>query len=290
MMHSTDQVSNLAPSATALTIAGSDPSGGAGLQADLKTFQQMGVYGMSVVTLITVQNTRQVDRVDVLDPQLVSEQLAAVVSDIRPHAIKTGALGNAATVRAICEPLSRIHSPKIIDPVLVSKHGHLLATQDVIQAFLELLVPQATLLTPNRFEAERLTGIKLTTPRDALDSAKMLLARGALNVLVKWGENAGQSLHILATQMGAMTLSAPRTVDANNTHGSGCVLAAAITATMALGETDIVRAVRTGLRCVHQAISCNTLLGSGVHPVDTRAIHLRAAHSDAWRLHEEVMS
>ena len=137
----------ITPSATALTIAGSDPSGGAGLQADLKTFQQLGVYGMSVVTLLTVQNTQAVTRVHVLPNDLILEQLLAVLSDIPPRAIKIGAIGNPDVVHTISEVLGDVSCPIVVDPVLVSKHGHLLADDDVVHAYRTKLLSHAFLVT-----------------------------------------------------------------------------------------------------------------------------------------------
>ena len=162
------------PRAVALTIAGSDPSGGAGLQADLKTFQQLGVYGMTAVTLITVQNTQSLQRIEVLSPEMVVAQLDAVLVDIPPRAIKTGALGNAAVVQAVGERLQGVDGPLVVDPVLVSKHGQLLAGDDVMEAYRKYLLPQALLVTPNRFEAERLTGLKLDSPQRVAEAIDCL--------------------------------------------------------------------------------------------------------------------
>ncbi len=262
----------LTPNATALTIAGSDPSGGAGLQADLKTFQQLGVYGMSVVTLLTVQNTQRVSRVHVLEPELIIEQLNAVVSDIYPQAIKTGALGNAKVIAALGERLSELEMPKIIDPVLVSKHGHSLADEDAVEALKTHLLPQAYVVTPNRFEAERLTGLKLDNEEAVAEAIYRLQECGAQHVLIKLGEVDGQSQHVMNYEEGNTCFIIPRIADANNTHGSGCILSAAITAKLALGEQDLKAAVNFAIEQVYQAIHCNTELGQGTHPAEIRAI------------------
>src|SRR5438552_10943632 len=142
----------------ALSIAGSDPSGGAGLQADLKTFHRMGVYGEAVVTLITVQNTRGVTRVDIMAPDLVREQIHAVTSDICPHAAKIGALGNRAIVEAVAEAATTFTFPLVIDPVMISKHGAPLMNTEAQRALAEFLLPRAFLLTPNLEEATMLAG------------------------------------------------------------------------------------------------------------------------------------
>ena len=262
----------LTPNATALTIAGSDPSGGAGLQADLKTFQQLGVYGMSVVTLITVQNTQRVSRVHVLEPELVIEQLNAVIEDIYPQVIKTGALGNANVVAAVGERLSELDMPKIVDPVLVSKHGDSLAGDDVVEAIKRHLLPQAYVVTPNKFEAERLTGLTLDSEDRVAEAIFRIQEYGAQHVLIKLGEVDGDSQHVMNYEDGNTCFIIPRIPDAKNTHGSGCILSAALAARLALGENDLKAAVNFAIEQVYQAIYCNTELGLGLHPAEIRAI------------------
>ena len=146
---------------TALTIAGSDPSGGAGLQADLKTFHQHGVYGMSVVTLLTVQNTRAVSAVEMVRPDLVIAQLSAVLDDIPPRAAKTGALGNAEIIEALAGKLAGTSFPLVIDPVMISKHGAPLMAPEAVKALVSLLLPRAFLVTPNLAEAEHLADMRV---------------------------------------------------------------------------------------------------------------------------------
>src|SRR2546423_14958756 len=148
----------------ALTIAGSDPSGGAGIQADLKTFHQLGVYGEAVITLITVQNTHGVSRVECLPADLVGEQIAAVLEDIPPGAVKTGALGNREIIRAIAKAAERFRFPLVVDPVMISKHGAALIAEDAQAAMLAELIPHAALVTPNLEEAATLTGAPVGTP------------------------------------------------------------------------------------------------------------------------------
>ncbi len=142
----------------ALSIAGSDPSGGAGIQADLKTFHQFGVYGEAVIALLTVQNTRKVTRVEVLNPDLVEEQLLAVLEDVPPHAVKTGALGNAAMVCRVAQLAPLFHCPLVVDPVMISKHGAPLIAEEARAALWNDLLPKATLITPNLHEAAALAG------------------------------------------------------------------------------------------------------------------------------------
>ena len=159
----------------ALTIAGSDPSGGAGLQADLKTFHQFGVYGEAVATLITVQNTRGVTRVDTLAPDLVLAQLSAVLDDIPPGAAKTGALGSRGVVEAVADAAARFSFPLVVDPVMISKHGARLLDAASSQALVKRLIPRAYLLTPNLEEAEAMVGFSVDTP-DAMRRAARTLA------------------------------------------------------------------------------------------------------------------
>jgi len=257
--------------ATALTIAGSDPSGGAGLQADLKTFQHLGVYGMSVVTLLTVQNTLGVTHVEVMSPKLILDQLDAVLTDIPPRAIKIGALGNANIVRAVAERLQSVTCPIVVDPVLVSKHGCMLVTEDVVEAYRTHLLPLAFLVTPNRFEAERLTGQTLNSDDAVARAMHHLEHSGTKHVLIKLGEVNGRRRHCLSGHEFNDVLETPA-FTTKNTHGTGCILSAAITARLALGETHVKSAVLFGIHRVYEAIALNTKLGNGIHPAEIRGM------------------
>jgi hydroxymethylpyrimidine/phosphomethylpyrimidine kinase len=261
----------LIPNAIALTIAGSDPSGGAGLQADLKTFQQLGVYGMSVVTLITVQNTQAVHRVEVLSPELILAQLDAVLEDIPPRAIKVGALGTAEVVQAVGERLKAIGCPIVVDPVLVSKHGHSLVTDDVVDAYKTYLLPHATLVTPNRFEAERMSGLRLTDPDQVAKAIYHFQEMGVRHVLIKLGKVDGDMQHVISMDDGNRCIIVPP-LDGENTHGSGCILAAAISAGLALGEVSILKAVDFGIQRTYETLQIDTKLGKGIHPAEVRAM------------------
>src|SRR6478672_643523 len=175
------------PIPVALSIAGSDPSGGAGIQADLKTFHQFDVYGEAVVTLLTVQNTLGVDRVECLDPQLVREQIRAVVQDIPPAAAKTGALGTDSIVAVVAEEAARFGFPLVVDPVMISKHGVRLMSEDGMQSMTRKLAAVATLFTPNIPEAEALTGIPIHDLSDMRRAAECLARMGLRAVLIKGG-------------------------------------------------------------------------------------------------------
>jgi hydroxymethylpyrimidine/phosphomethylpyrimidine kinase len=260
----------LHPKAIALTIAGSDPSGGAGLQADLKVFQKLGAYGMSVVTLITVQNTVGVQQVEVLPKSLFLAQLEAVVSDIPPAIAKIGALGNAELVDAMAERARSLPFPLVLDPVMISKHGDLLMEEEAIEVMRSKLLKNVFLLTPNRFEAERLTGLELSSEENVAQAIHDLHLMGARNVLMKLGQVNGKSQHILGDGKQNTATSVPW-LDTKNTHGSGCVLSAATTARLARGEAlDI--AVSNAIRDTWQAIHAGQGYGQGFHPVEFQLI------------------
>jgi hydroxymethylpyrimidine/phosphomethylpyrimidine kinase len=245
----------------ALSIAGSDPSGGAGLQADLKTFHRMGVYGEAVVTLITVQNTQGVRRVDVLAPDLVAEQLHAVLTDIPPNAAKTGALGNLAVTRAVVAALSGFHFPLVVDPVILSTSGAALMDPEARTAFAGELLPRAFLLTPNLDEASELSGIRARDPESMTKAAEKLIAMGAANVLVKGGHLEGDAIDILVTGSGERhEFRAPKIVT-THTHGTGCTYSAAITAELAKGF-DLLKAIRVAKAFIMEAIRTNPGLGA----------------------------
>ena len=253
----------------AMTIAGSDPSGGAGLQADLKTFHQHSVYGTSVVTLLTVQNTQKVESVEVLAPGFVVSQLDAVLDDIPPTAAKTGALGNAAVIEAIAERAERFSFPLVIDPVMISKHGASLIDDEAVQVLRRKLLPHAFLITPNVPEAARLAEMEVTDLLTMEKAAAVISRLGAKNVLVKGGHLKGDPVDVLWTAGENHSLPAQR-VDTTHTHGTGCVFSAAITARLAKGE-DLVTAVKAAKQFITAAIQNSPGLGQGYGPVNMHA-------------------
>jgi hydroxymethylpyrimidine/phosphomethylpyrimidine kinase len=259
-------VGELAMIAVALTIAGSDPSGGAGLQADLKTFHQHGLYGTSVVTLLTVQNTQAVSAVEILDGDFVLAQLDAVLSDIPPNAAKTGALGNVAIIEAIAERAKSFSFPLVVDPVMVSKHGAALIDDNAVDAFTHQLLPNAFLVTPNLHEAAKLSALEINDVRSMEEAATVIARFGVANVLVKGGDLDGDAVDVLWTEGQTHILPAPR-VETRHTHGTGCVLSAAITARLAKGE-DLVAAVKGAKQFITAAIRTSPGLGSGFGPVN----------------------
>jgi hydroxymethylpyrimidine/phosphomethylpyrimidine kinase len=255
----------------ALSIAGSDPSGGAGLQADLKTFHRRGVYGEAVVTLITVQNTRGVTRVDVMAPDLVREQIHAVCSDIPPHAAKIGALGNRAVVEAVAATLQNFTFPLVIDPVMISTHGARLMDYEGQSAFAACLMPRAFLLTPNLEEATVLAGFPVDDIASMRKAAERLVSLGAKNVLVKGGHlETGDAVDILfEPEHGFHVFSRPR-IETEHTHGTGCTYSAAITAELATGAT-LRAAVGQAKEFITEAIRSAPGLGSGNGPLNHHA-------------------
>ena len=253
----------------ALTIAGSDPSGGAGLQADLKTFHQFGVYGEAVVTLITVQNTVRVSRVEVLPAALVEEQIAAVLEDIPPAAAKTGALGSAEVVQAVARAAARFDFPLVVDPVTISKHGLPLLPAGALDAVRRELLPTAALLTPNVPEAEALTGMHIRTAAQMRAAAQCIRRMGARAVLIKGGHLEGDAIDLLFDGAAFTEFPAPR-IATRHTHGTGCTYAAAITASLALGM-PLADAVARAKRFVHEAIGSNPGLGRGCGPINHHA-------------------
>jgi hydroxymethylpyrimidine/phosphomethylpyrimidine kinase len=248
----------------ALTIAGSDPSGGAGIQADLKTFHQLKVYGAAVVTLITVQNTTRVSRVETLDPKLVSAQIDAVLEDLPPRAVKTGALGTAAVVEAVAA--CAIRCPLIVDPVMISKHGAPLIDSDARAALRTKLLPQAALVTPNLHEASELAGVPVTDMDQMRDAAVRIARLGPRSVLIKGGHLAGDAADLLYHDGVYTELRAPR-IDTRHTHGTGCTYSSGITAFLARG-LPMIDAVTRAKRFVDEAIRSAPGLGAGCGPVN----------------------
>ena len=259
--------------AVALTIAGSDPSGGAGIQADLKTFHQFGVYGEAVITLITVQNTVGVDRVECLDPELVRQQVLAVVNDIRPGAAKTGALGNAAIVETVAELAADFDFLLVVDPVMISKHGAPLIAENARRILKERLLPWAFLLTPNLAEAEALAELKVRSVADMRRAAERILRMGPRAVLVKGGHLAGGATDVLLTDGEWHEFPAPR-LETPHTHGTGCTYSAAITAELARG-VPLPEAVGRAKHFITEAIRTNPGLGRGSGPVNHHATGTR---------------
>jgi hydroxymethylpyrimidine/phosphomethylpyrimidine kinase len=253
----------------ALTIAGSDPSGGAGIQADLKTFHQFGVYGMAAVTLLTVQNTRGVKRVTVLDPRQVREQVEAVLADIAPGAAKTGALGNVEVIQSIAKMAGHFRFPLVVDTVMVSKHGAMLMDRNAFDVLKKKLLPRAFLVTPNLFEAEVLTGLKITNLKMMERAARHIAEYGPHAVLIKGGHLKGAAADLLYTH-GTADVFSRRRIKTFHTHGTGCTYSAAITACLAQGKS-LTAAVKLAKNYITNAIQTAPHFGKGTGPVNHHA-------------------
>jgi hydroxymethylpyrimidine/phosphomethylpyrimidine kinase len=248
----------------ALTIAGSDPSGGAGIQGDLKTFTAFGVYGASVLTALTVQDTRGVRSVVEVTPALVVDQLDAVADDLAPAASKTGMLPNAGVIEALVAFLRRRPLPcLVVDPVMQSTSGAVLMESSALGALRELL-PLATLVTPNLSEAEALTGQRVSDAGSMADAARRFVQLGARAALVTGGHLPGDAIDVLYHANRIVELRAPR-IDVAHTHGTGCALSAAIAAGLALGR-DVEAAVRTAKQWLTRALESATAVGHGATP------------------------
>jgi hydroxymethylpyrimidine/phosphomethylpyrimidine kinase len=255
--------------AIALTIAGSDPSGGAGIAADLKTFHQHGVYGCAVVSLLTAQNTRSVRRVEPVSAAFVAEQLDVLFEDIVPAAAKTGALGSAEIVGAVASRLRDARVPFVVDPVRIAKHdGAELLDARARSALLDALLPHAQLVTANAHEAAWLSECKVEDVQQASQAAERLQQLGARAVMIKGGHLATEdAIDVLRLSDGSVhLLRAPR-IASRHTHGVGCTLSAAITANLALG-LPLLAACERAKRWLSAAIAQAPGVGHGMGAVD----------------------
>jgi hydroxymethylpyrimidine/phosphomethylpyrimidine kinase len=249
-----------------LTVAGSDSGGGAGIQADLKTMLALGVHGMSVVTAVTAQDSTGVHGYWELPVEAVDAQLAAVLDDIGVDAVKTGMLASPEIVGVTVKRLRDVGAPIVVDPVCVSKHGDALLVPEAVEAIIAELLPIATVVTPNLAEVARLTGLVVDDSAGQRRAADALLALGPRWALVKGGHLAGDAVDLLTDGDTVIELSAPRLNNAH-THGTGCTLASAIAAYLALGRS-VPDAVRGAKDYVTGAIAAGFPLGAGIGPVD----------------------
>lgn len=253
---------------TAVTIAGSDSGGGAGIQADLKVFFALGCHGMSAVTALTAQNTVGVTAIHEVPAPFVREQIDAVVSDIGVAAAKTGMLATAEIVSTVAEAVRAHHIDKlVVDPVFVSKHRNRLLAEEAVEALRSELLPAATLITPNLFEASALLNREVATLEEMRDAARSLHSLGPTAVLVKGGHLGGdRAIDVFFDGSELAELEGPR-YDTEDTHGTGCALSAAICAGLAHGR-DLLTATQDGKEFVSGAIRRSLRLGGGYGPVN----------------------
>lgn len=254
-------------SPVALTIAGSDSGGGAGIQADLKVFFALGCHGTSALTALTAQNTVGVSGIHEVPPSFVRQQIDAVVTDIGVHAAKTGMLASAAIVEAVADAIGHHRLKLVVDPVFISKHRNSLLAEDAVGALKQALIPLAAVVTPNLHEAEALAGVEVQSFDDMRRAAEKIGELGAQAVLVKGGHlDDDEAIDVLWHAGETIELSGPR-YDTEDTHGTGCALAASITARMAHGD-DTRSAVHFAKGFIDGAIKHSLRLGKGYGPVN----------------------
>ncbi len=252
---------------TALTIAGSDCSGGAGIQADLKTFSANGVFGMSVITSVVAENTSRVISVENVSADMIKTQIDAVFEDIEVGAVKVGMLSDSITMKAVAEKLIQ-YKPVfiVVDPVMVAKGGHSLMQKDALTTLSEKIIPVSYLLTPNIPEAQEITGIKITGLEDMKSAAKRIISMGAKNVIIKGGHLKNDALDVLFDGKEYHTFSSER-INTKNTHGTGCTFSSAITANLAKGDS-LFMAVAKAKAYITTAIEHSLEIGKGYGPTN----------------------
>lgn len=258
------------PPPVALTIAGSDSGGGAGIQADLKTFEAFGVFGASAITAVTAQNTRGVYGIRTLEPEFVAQQIRAVAEDLKPAAAKTGMLGGVAVIEAVSRTVRTAElSPLVVDPVMVATSGDRLLESHAENAYRELY-PLAALLTPNLREAELLSGRPVGDLEQMCEAARVLVSEGCRAVLIKGGHLPGEVVLDVLHDGERWHVWRSKRLGAGEAHGTGCTLSAAITAGLALGQR-LFPAVDGALRYTREALRAAPALGGGHRPLDHRA-------------------
>jgi hydroxymethylpyrimidine/phosphomethylpyrimidine kinase len=249
-----------------LTIAGSDSSGGAGIQADLKAFSAHGVFGMSVITAVTAQNTQGVFAVQDIDVAVIDKQIEAIFDDIAVDAVKIGMVSRTETIKAIANGLKKYNAQNIVvDPVMISKSGYYLLQPEAVEALISYLLPLASVVTPNIPEAEEISGLRIHSLKDMEEAAKFIHQLGPKYVLLKGGHREDDATDILFDGESYQHLSTPR-IATQNTHGTGCTLSAAIAANLATGYSA-QEAVSRGKEYIHTAIEHSFSIGKGVGPV-----------------------
>lgn len=254
----------------ALTIAGSDSCGGAGVQADIKTMSALGVYAASAITSVTVQNTLGVQAIQAIQPEIVAGQIRAVMDDIKPMAIKVGMVNDRATILTIADTLQQYSPQKlVVDPVMVSTSGSMLMHKDALGTFCSRLLPMATLLTPNIPEAEVLSNLSISSIDDMDAAGRSILALGCKAVLIKGGHLEGRKIDKLYLPNGEVCSFVHEAITTRNTHGTGCTLSSAIAAFMARGLAlaDAVAQAKTNLSQALEA-GKDVHIGEGHGPVN----------------------
>ncbi len=251
-----------------LIIAGSDSSGGAGIQADIKTATSLGVYSMTAVTAVTVQNTKGVKSVISVPPNEIYNQIIHTIKDIRPNAIKIGMLHSTRVIDKVLRSLNEMKVKKIIlDPVMIAKGGSKLITDSAVRLMKKKLINKVTLITPNVPEAEILTGIKIKNQNDVILAANELIKLGVPNVLIKGGHLKSKKVHDIFVNEKEIKVFSNRRFNTKNTHGTGCTLSTAITSFFSCGKT-LKKSCELGVKYVNSAILTNPNIGIGHGPIN----------------------
>ena len=256
------------PKSKVLIIAGSDSSGGAGIQADIKTVTSLGSYAMTAVTAVTSQNTTGVKSIVAINPKEISNQIEFTARDIKPNAIKIGMLHSKQVILAVMKSLKKINAKKIVlDPVMVAKGGARLINDQAIRDIRNKLIKKILLITPNIPEAELLTRTKINSTSDMIKAGKLLIKLGAKNVLIKGGHlNSNQMKDILLNK-NTIKIFKSKKYQSKNTHGTGCTLSSAIATNLSCGK-DLIKSCELGIKYVNEAIKSNLNLGKGNGPIN----------------------
>ncbi|MDC1151671.1 bifunctional hydroxymethylpyrimidine kinase/phosphomethylpyrimidine kinase [Pelagibacteraceae bacterium] len=256
------------PKSKVLIIAGSDSSGGAGIQADIKTVTALGCYAMTAITAVTAQNTNGVKSIIPINPKEISNQIEFTAKDIKPNAIKIGMLNSKKVILAVIKSLKKININKIVlDPVMVAKGGAKLINSQAIKDIKNKLIKKIFLITPNIPEAELLTKIKINSTDDMIVAGKILLKLGAKNVLIKGGHLNSNQMNDILLNKKIVKVFKSKKYTTKNTHGTGCTLSSAIAANLSCGK-DLIKSCELGIKYVNEAIKSNLNLGKGNGPIN----------------------
>ena len=256
------------PKSKVLIIAGSDSSGGAGIQADIKTVSALGCYAMTAITAVTVQNTTGVKSIIPIKPKEISNQIEFTARDIKPNAIKIGMLHSAKVISAVMKSLKKINIKKIVlDPVMVAKGGTKLINNEAIDEIKKKLMKKILLITPNIPEAELLTNTKINSLNDMIKAGQLLINLGAKNVLIKGGHLKSNEINDILLNKKIIKIFKNKKYKSKNTHGTGCTLSSAIAANLSCGK-DLIKSCELGIKYVNEAIKSNLNYGKGNGPIN----------------------
>ena len=256
------------PKSKVLIIAGSDSSGGAGIQADIKTVSALGCYAMTAITAVTVQNTTGVNSIIPIKPKEISNQIEFTAKDIKPNAIKIGMLHSAKVISAVIKSLKKIDIKKIVlDPVMVAKGGTKLINNEAIDEIKKKLMKKILLITPNIPEAELLTNTKINSLKDMIKAGQLLINLGAKNVLIKGGHLKSNEINDILLNKKIIKIFKNKKYKSKNTHGTGCTLSSAIATNLSCGK-DLIKSCEQGIKYVNEAIKSNLNYGKGNGPIN----------------------